>query len=792
MIDTFIYWNFRGSKGNANVLRISLPCSYNTIKKKILEVTNLNLQNSLDILLYHNNRVLSEYESIQNEMLVEIQRSNIDVVKELLLKSNHAYLERNKSVQDNRRGAPPLSGGRQSGEGHDRVSGSTTVGSAYDGGHHRGVGTHEGKPNSLELNRAPKMSRTANYPYSGKQPWNVYNRNAASMKESNEDDEDMKIQEVMEKNNPYYQRSDFAKSRMLNYYKRDRNGVSQFYGNNKYKKVASPSSSSGATSAYGTSPISKSLNTYNSASSTPRGGEQHFQNGGAAGAYGKYYKMRGASQTGGYPSAMTHGSYANSRSQQKVKDGHNHVSSQDTSTKYVSPDYICHMCGKKGHSIKNCTMSSFNNNKKIKVPTGIPTNFLTKIKAEDINKYDQIYILKDGSYGVLKDVEDVSGSAYLYRSVDDKINIYLGVNNDSRNADVDGDRGGDGRGNPSGANPSGANPSAANPSGNVSSMYHTGNNGSGYPNEEGDKISNLYKCLLCKKLYSSPTTLPCCGETYCKGCLYKYNRKRKNDYSSSQLASSGYQHNGDGRSQMMKCPNCQKLINSDALIINTNIKNVIDTIIRNQKVGNANKDEEEAGGGKWRRGEDDSHVYGPTNGTASGLDKQNKWAAITPNGGVTLPVSATTSNGAATTTSTIGMSPISSDKNKGSTNKATNVVTNNSESSSSIAALNGKLYQRQPLPNGSFPLGSDPPSSNSRTTEEQNSVNSSSVCNENEDEFQDNGFNPLINLPINLLEMKRQHDFAATYIAKYRMRRKLKRKRPIDLGMLLTSKRRVC
>ncbi|CAA9990465.1 hypothetical protein, conserved in Apicomplexan species [Plasmodium knowlesi strain H] len=777
MIDTFIYWNFRGSKGNANILRISLPCSYNTIKKKILEATNLNLQNSLDVLLYHNNRVLSEYESIQNEMLVEIQRSNIDVVKELLQKSNHAYLERNKSVQDNRRGTTPFSDGRQS-EVHDNKGRSTpTVGSAYDsggiGGSHRGAGTHEGKPSSPELNRAPKMSRTANYPYSSKQPWNVYNRNAVSTKENNEDDEDMKIQEVMEKNNPYNQRPDFSKSRMLNYYKRDKNSVSQFYMNNKFKKVPSPSSASASS-------ISKNLNAYNSVSSAPRGGEQHFQNG-VVGTYSKYYKMRGAPQNSGYGSAMSHSTYTNSRGQQKEKNGYSNMSNQDTSTKYVSPDYICHMCGKKGHSIKNCPMSSFNNNKKIKVPTGIPTNFLTKIKAEDINKYDQIYILKDGSYGVMKDVEDVSGSAYLYRSVDDKINIYLGVNsNDNRNVDMDGDRGGDGRGNPS-----------ANPNGNLSSStHHTGT--SSYPNEEEDKISNLYKCLLCKKLYISPTTLPCCGETYCKSCLYRYNRKRKNDYSSSQMSSLGYQQNGDGRSQMMKCPNCQKLINSDTLIINTNIKNVIDTIIRNQKDSNTNKDEEHAGGGKCNKGEGDSHGYYPTNGGASvGVDKQNKWPAVTPSGGVALPISAGASNGAATTMSNVGMSHISSDKNTRSYNRATNGVTNNSESSSSVCASNGASYQRQPFPSGNFPAGSDLPSNNSRTTEEQNSVNSSSLCNENEDEFQDKSFNPLINLPINLQEIKRQHDFAGAYIAKYRMRRKPKRKKNVDLGMLLMSKRRV-
>lgn len=88
MIDTFIYWNFKGSKGSTNILRISLPCSYNTIKNKILEVANLNLQNSLDILLYHNNRVLNEYESIYNQMFIEVQRTSISVARNLLQNSN--------------------------------------------------------------------------------------------------------------------------------------------------------------------------------------------------------------------------------------------------------------------------------------------------------------------------------------------------------------------------------------------------------------------------------------------------------------------------------------------------------------------------------------------------------------------------------------------------------------------------------------------------------------------------------------------------------------------------------
>ncbi|CRG95660.1 conserved Plasmodium protein, unknown function [Plasmodium gallinaceum] len=601
MSNTFIYWNFKGSKGDANILRISLPCSYNTIKKKILEEINLNLQNNLDILLYYNNEVLSEYESIHNEMLIEIQRSNIDVVKELLQKSNEKYLERNKNTIEN------------------KDTSNLKKNEDFN------LSKNSDKLNNHDANKISKINKLQNYSYNNK-PWNVYNRN--NIKEDN-DDEDMKIQEVMEKNNLY--RSDY-KSKM-NYFKKDKNNTNFFQ--NKLKKVTSPTISK------------RNFNSYNKTENVSSGmmmyQKQNIQN--------KCYKLKNGQ-----------------------KNNLNNIQAE-TNTKFISPNYICHMCGKKGHSIKNCTMSNFNNNKKIKIPTGIPANFLTKIKSEDIYKYDQIYILKDGSYGVMKDVEDVSGSAYLYRSVDDKINIYLGVNdNNNKN--------------------------------------------------ESDKFSNIYKCLLCKKLYSSPITLHCCGETYCKSCLFKYNKKRKIDQS--------YHSSSDQKVQVMKCPNCSKFINSDELIINTNIKNVIDTIIKNQKINDSNEETNVSSvGGLLNTNKDKKMPFENNNNISDNFINNSNEV-------------------------------MQNDKNYNSQNNENKVNFNESNISNNEISFD--------------------------KTKEQFSV-SNNTLNNNDEELQDNNYNPLINLPINLNEIKKQHDYASAYIAQYKMQKKKEKKRNIDLNLIFMNKK---
>ncbi|KAI4835860.1 zinc finger protein [Plasmodium brasilianum] len=812
MIDTFIYWNFKGSKGGTNILRISLPCSYGTIKKKILEVINLELQNSLDILLYHNNRVLSEHESIQNGMLLEVQRSSIGVVKDLLQKSNRIYLEKNKCVAEQEEGSlsskeqsePYLS---NSGNNHssnfssnfssntNKINGYSSHYSGHHGNHHGGSYPNsvyksvQERTNNNDMNdRAVKMNRPQMHPPnsgcissisgvtgitgitsvsgitgvsgisgvsgvsgvtgisgSNNKPWNVYNRNNNIIKENQNDDEYMKIQEAMERNNIY--NTDTNKYRM-NYYKKDKNNQKIYQ--NKFIKMSTSS-----TPHRGFNPINGDLTTAvtTTATTTASTASCSFTAAGTTTTPSISIASVGSGLSNG---GLGYPKYNNTELNKyyKTKNTAYNNTSLENLNKYVSPDYICHMCGKKGHSIKNCTMSTFNNNKKIKVPTGIPTNFLTKIKAEDIYKYDQIYILKDGSYGIMKDVEDVSGSAYLYRSVDDKINIYLGVNANSSGGNNDNEGNDDGND---------SNDSIDSHSSSISKRNRKRNGTSN--KKEKENISSIYKCLLCKRLYTSPITLHCCGETYCKPCLFKYNKKRKNDYSA-------YYTSADQKTHIMKCPSCSKFVNADELIINTNIKNVIDTIVKNQK-NNSNTYEEGGGGTSF-------HSGFTLNGARSTLNNDIKLTHECYNS------SSKNNSGITTATCT---------SNNTNGNQVLGNLTMNNKNE---FILNRKNNNRQVYGNGTT---NEFTNDNMRVKDDShvdsgnsnNYGNANDAFNEQDQKLQEpDFFNPLINFSININELKKQHEFAAAYIAHYKMhRKKKKKKRKIDLNTFLMCKK-VC
>ncbi|CXI54794.1 conserved Plasmodium protein, unknown function [Plasmodium berghei] len=676
MIDTFIYWNFKGSKGSTNILRISLPCSYNTIKNKILEVANLNLQNSLDILLYHNNRVLNEYESIYNQMFIEVQRTSISVARNLLQNSNKSYLEKNKNVN-------PL---------NNNINDRSNV---YDQNVQSKVNKYSQKYDNTTIS-SPISTPPIN---ARNKPWNVYNRNSYGSIEKNNDDEDIKIQEIMESNNIY----NSGYRGQINYYKKDKmnpnlyqHKLKRMPNSSNIKKV--PSFQKGISgSAYNT----MNNNAYNFSktdnSSFFGGLNRQKQNNNEG--YNKYDKNK------------THHWSVNSYN-------NNEYPSSEANNEYIHPDYICHMCGKKGHSIKNCTMSAFNNNKKIKVPTGIPANFLTKINAEDIYKYDQIYILKDGSYGILKNVEEVSGSAYLYRSVDDKLNIYLGVN--EKNKDENNNN----------------NNSYTNNIQDNTNKFGSNLNPLNNTDNDSNKISNIYKCLLCKKLYTSPITLHCCGETYCKSCIFIYNKKNKNDY---------YPINS--KVQSIKCPNCHKYVDTNELIINTNIKNVIDIILKKETTEDTlDKTNLDKNGKVFREN---------MNKTDNVLNYNNMMDKEFLN----------------------NSNPLQSHKTfnintKGNEyNPLTNIneirIGNSDENYNTLSYINNNM------PGNIY-------SNNNNIILEKNNEN-------NNIRF---GFNPLINTPINLQELKKQHDFAIAYISKYKIEKGIKKKRKnVDLSMLLASKK---
>lgn len=133
----------------------------------------------------------------------------------------------------------------------------------------------------------------------------------------------------------------------------------------------------------------------------------------------------------------------------------------------VHENYICHMCGQRGHHIRNCYLQEGKRlHKKIRPSTGIPVDFLEAIKEEDIDKYDELYQLKTGELAVMKDMSKVSGGAFFTKSADQHIQSQLGIS------------------------------------------------------ESGSKsMLRELSCTICNKLFNEPVTTLCCGESYCVECI---------------------------------------------------------------------------------------------------------------------------------------------------------------------------------------------------------------------------------------------------------------------------------
>ncbi|XP_952370.1 uncharacterized protein TA12675 [Theileria annulata] len=138
-----------------------------------------------------------------------------------------------------------------------------------------------------------------------------------------------------------------------------------------------------------------------------------------------------------------------------------------TDTSYLSQNYICHMCGQRGHNIKDCTvMDGKRLSKKIRPSTGIPTDFLTPIPSSDVPKYDEVYILKDGSFAIMREIESVSGGAFFTKTVDQRIQTQLGISE-----------------------------------------------------KDAHSLSKGFKCTICLCYFNNPVTTLCCGETFCLDCI---------------------------------------------------------------------------------------------------------------------------------------------------------------------------------------------------------------------------------------------------------------------------------
>ncbi|PHJ16187.1 zinc c3hc4 type (ring finger) protein [Cystoisospora suis] len=120
------------------------------------------------------------------------------------------------------------------------------------------------------------------------------------------------------------------------------------------------------------------------------------------------------------------------------------------------------MCGERGHHIRNCSRSNDpRHQKKVRPATGIPSSFLRDISVDDIPKYAEVYIRKDGSFAVMKDAKQLSSLSYFSSDLDTKIERHVG---------------------------------------------------------SSDVAAHL-KCPICHHLFSQPVATPCCGESFCRNCL---------------------------------------------------------------------------------------------------------------------------------------------------------------------------------------------------------------------------------------------------------------------------------
>ncbi|CDR96923.1 hypothetical protein, conserved [Babesia bigemina] len=125
----------------------------------------------------------------------------------------------------------------------------------------------------------------------------------------------------------------------------------------------------------------------------------------------------------------------------------------------VDENYICHMCGQRGHHIKNCVQPEGKRlHKKIRPATGIPVDFLQVIGEDEIGNYDE--------FAVMKDMSKVSGGAFFTKSADQRIQSQLGLSE-----------------------------------------------------TESKNMARGLRCSICNNFFNNPVAAMCCGESFCLQCV---------------------------------------------------------------------------------------------------------------------------------------------------------------------------------------------------------------------------------------------------------------------------------
>ncbi|XP_055388801.1 uncharacterized protein LOC129617721 [Condylostylus longicornis] len=197
----------------------------------------------------------------------------------------------------------------------------------------------------------------------------------------------------------------------------------------------------------------------------------------------------------------------------------------------VHANYVCHICGEKGHHIRNCPKGNDpKRQKKVKPSTGLPRSWLQRISEDEIAQCKcDVYSLPDGTFAILKPTA-TAASASIAQPVESKVHQRFG------------------------------DASAA--------------------------IAGHLRCPLCSLLFNDAVLTPCCGETFCRRCLYsRLSSASKDEVGRSGPASRGSDTGGgvssaDRNNVAGQCPSCQEVIRSDELESNKVIQESVEGVLR--------------------------------------------------------------------------------------------------------------------------------------------------------------------------------------------------------------------
>ncbi|CUV07925.1 unnamed protein product [Cryptosporidium hominis] len=205
-----------------------------------------------------------------------------------------------------------------------------------------------------------------------------------------------------------------------------------------------------------------------------------------------------------------------------VSVNYNYKNAMANTSTDVPADYICHMCGERGHHIRVCPkVNEGVSQKKIRPATGIPRSFLRAINFDEEGRlYSEVYCLPDGTFAVLKDAKQLSSTAFLTRTVEDTIGKHMGKSK-----------------------------------------------------EDTSLVRDSLTCPICARLFRYAVLTPCCGETYCQECIINFIRNHMDAASGiSPNTIKGY------------CPHCSTVISIADLEPNNPIRKSVNVALGLQPI----------------------------------------------------------------------------------------------------------------------------------------------------------------------------------------------------------------